>query len=241
MLVRIQTQATLHPFQKITACSQSSCLDKQEQSVMFTWLICKHHTYPPVRLTLQTFLCHGGCCSVLIRKLLGFQVLRGTVIYNLNLCTKQKCIEFAWDHFFMSDINQVHIWILQKKVWVTHLYVKNVLFFISVWGTKCRLNVVLNFNKNWTSTINKLPYTYLVDVSRPPFEGFAQLRKDSETRLTGCYTALMGTSDSGNKHRETSSQDLWTFLTVSVIIGFSTSLWLSLAFSFSHTFKENPL
>lgn len=55
------------------------------------------------------------------------------------------------------------------------------------------------------------------------------------------YSSLIGKTEAWNKYKETVSQSRWTFLTVSVIIGFSPPLHDFLLLSLFLTFfKDNP-
>lgn len=85
-----------------------------------------------------------------------------------------------------------------------------------------------------TSFVSLLIYCKLVYL--PPVLRSSRVGK-SQGQKTGCFWAPIGKTDLRNKYRETFSQDLWTFVTVSVIIGFSPPLpdfpLLSLFLTFS--------
>lgn len=85
-----------------------------------------------------------------------------------------------------------------------------------------------------TSFVSLLIYCKLVYL--PPVLRSSRVGK-SQGQKTGCFWTPIGKTDLRNKYRETFSQDLWTFVTVSVIIGFSPPLpdfpLLSLFLTFS--------
>lgn len=77
------------------------------------------------------------------------------------------------------------------------------------------------------------------------FKGLQELRKDGETRqqvtLKGCYTVLIGVSDTWNKYRDSRSGFVDFSDCLSHYRLLTTSPWLSLAVSFSHILKGSPM